>query len=329
MDPEEALPVVVYCVLTRDEYQTLKLSYAHGKSNTSGEIIKDAKIDLLRKRDAVAHFFFDDSLQVWRAHYKAEFKNNYTLVGTINEKESFSATTSFPPELSLYMQSTSKDHVIQGYSYVVQEEIRVNPKLISRFLNEVSCNIWIFPNKERYRFNSSDFVTDHPGVDPSNMSNRVFSSFPLFNNQDTLSSMNSMSNIYPVSQYYMWPSRYYSARTPVYKGYLHIHHPGGFDNGLTLEQRMESPLDSSYCFSICPDLCSVQADPLWNRIAFQHPFLTCHFVSDEYDKYLSDIYQKERDQESFLSLYDPVNIYTNINGGVGIFGAEWVSSKTW
>ncbi len=49
-------------------------------------------------------------------------------------------------------------------------------------------------------------------------------------------------------------------------------------------------------------------------------FLT---VSPEYDRYLKDVAQFELLQEStdIISIYRNTNIYSNIEGGIGIFGA--------
>ena len=41
-----------------------------------------------------------------------------------------------------------------------------------------------------------------------------------------------------------------------------------------------------------------------------------------YDRYLKDVYTKHFNKDNLaLSQYDTDNIYTNINGGIGIFGA--------
>ena len=47
------------------------------------------------------------------------------------------------------------------------------------------------------------------------------------------------------------------------------------------------------------------------------------FVSDEYDKYLRSVYVKSRKTEhDITSLYSTESVYSNIEGGVGIFGSE-------
>ena len=58
------------------------------------------------------------------------------------------------------------------------------------------------------------------------------------------------------------------------------------------------------------------------------PFLIeVRFLSDEYDSFLRDLYVKNLSKDDFiLSTYNRYNIYTNIQGGVGVFGAE---NDTW
>ena len=47
------------------------------------------------------------------------------------------------------------------------------------------------------------------------------------------------------------------------------------------------------------------------------------FVSEEYDEYLRSVYTKYRKmQHDITSIYSTENVYSNIDGGVGIFGSE-------
>lgn len=48
-----------------------------------------------------------------------------------------------------------------------------------------------------------------------------------------------------------------------------------------------------------------------------------HFVSEEYDAYLRALYAKFQNKNDFVLLsYDYDNVYSNIKGGTGIFGAD-------
>jgi hypothetical protein len=47
------------------------------------------------------------------------------------------------------------------------------------------------------------------------------------------------------------------------------------------------------------------------------------FVSDEYDEYLRSVYIKNsKTKHDFTSIYSTESVYSNIEGGVGIFGSE-------
>jgi hypothetical protein len=54
-------------------------------------------------------------------------------------------------------------------------------------------------------------------------------------------------------------------------------------------------------------------------------------VSDAYDKYLQDgLYlQQFKESSNMTSIYIRDNIYTNINGGLGIFGAMKEEKMQW
>lgn len=54
--------------------------------------------------------------------------------------------------------------------------------------------------------------------------------------------------------------------------------------------------------------------------------LETHFVSEEYDAYLRDIYSAKKTVDDFiLSAYEAKHIYSNVIGGYGIFGADYVT----
>lgn len=67
---------------------------------------------------------------------------------------------------------------------------------------------------------------------------------------------------------------------------------------------------------------------LTTRQAGYLQFLT---VSTEYDKYLKDVAQAELLQENtdIVGIYDNTNIYSNIQGGTGIFGAQIPQTFYW
>ena len=107
---------------------------------------------------------------------------------------------------------------------------------------------------------------------------------------------------------------------PLHKGFVRIDQPEGFTNGLTDEDFKTSYLSTSGSFLILGDYS--------DYLTGVEPFLIeVHFLSDEYDAFLRDLHIRNLSRDNFiLSTYDTNNIYSNINGGVGVFGAE---NTTW
>ena len=64
------------------------------------------------------------------------------------------------------------------------------------------------------------------------------------------------------------------------------------------------------------------AGPLSYMESYQDHF-DFFFVSEEYDKYLRSVYILNTQLDNnFTSVFSTDNAYTNIEGGVGIFGSE-------
>ena len=106
----------------------------------------------------------------------------------------------------------------------------------------------------------------------------------------------------------------------MHKQFVRIEHPSGFWNGIK-----EEDLKRSYQFSTSSFLI---LGNYTNYSSGLEPFLIeVRFLSDEYDSFLRDLYVKNLSKDDFiLSTYNRYNIYTNIQGGVGVFGAE---NDTW
>ena len=103
---------------------------------------------------------------------------------------------------------------------------------------------------------------------------------------------------------------------PLHEGFVRIDQPDGFNHGLTDEELKSSHLPSNGSFLILGDY--------QNYLSGIEPVLIeVRFLSDEYDAFLRDLHIRNLSKDDFiLSTYDSNNIYTNIQGGAGVFGAE-------
>ena len=163
-------------------------------------------------------------------------------------------------------------------------------------------------------------VTDHPCADNFNLVSGKVTDLDIVNvpanTQVRRSFITELSRLLNYTQWIpqMCPD------LPLHKGFVRIDQPEGFTNGLTDEDFKTSYLSTSGSFLILGDYS--------NYLVGVEPFLIeVRFLSDEYDAFLRDLHIRNLSRDNFvLSTYDTNNIYSNINGGVGVFGAE---NTTW
>ena len=214
-------------------------------------------------------------------------------------------------------------------------------------VSESPCKIWIYSHtdttsvspgrrslnitsEDQYRFSGSDkpfskyIATNHPGADRFNITLGRLADMRYWNRPD----------IGGRSNYSQW-SVYLCPDIPLFDGFVRIDHPANFRNGLSQEDLKNSYYYSDRSFFIGGDYSDDHnAFAEHNPIKFTYnifpnrSFLNeVHFVSDEYDAYLRALHIKIHDKDDFiLSSYDYENLPSNINGGVGIFGAD---NTTW
>lgn len=131
--------------------------------------------------------------------------------------------------------------------------------------------------------------------------------------------------------------------SPLHDEFLRIHHPAGFDNG------MHKPLDYYVAndfgdhqpaeprdlfvlgadFDPSPKVLSYTDDEgkeveyvlNWNYLdAYE-----VRFVSETYDKYLHSCAGKALGKDEFAASYSTDPVYSNIEGGLGCFGGQWIT----
>lgn len=119
---------------------------------------------------------------------------------------------------------------------------------------------------------------------------------------------------------------------PLHDSFLRIAHPANFVNRkyqyeLNDEQSTGIQKVKNY-FYILAD-CSKSFGYHYTISAFHDTLswvVEAHFVSEEYDSYLKDVYTSKDSVDDFiLSAYDAKHISSNVNGGYGIFGADYVT----
>ena len=244
--------------------------------------------------------------------------------------------------------------VLKGVTYYENAPFPVKAYLPT---GSKACKMWIYPrrdsiivyppnNRPEYRppFTFSDLpfipsqkpycdyvVTDHPYADNFNLVPGKVTDLDIVN--VPVNSMEKIDKVYmdyggiyrliSTSKYLLNYTQWIPELCPdlpLHKGFVRIDQPEGFSNGLTDEDFKTSYLSTSGSFLILGDYS--------DYLTGVEPFLIeVRFLSDEYDAFLRDLHVRNLSRDNFvLSTYDSNNIYSNISGGVGVFGAE---NTTW
>lgn len=207
-----------------------------------------------------------------------------------------------------------------------------------------ACKMWIYPRRDsivvyppnnwvawRAPFTYSDLpfiasskpycdlvVTDHPCADNFNLVPGKVTDLDIVNVP-----VNTIRKKDRVGSYFLNYTQWIPEMCPdlpLHKGFVRIDQPEGFSNGLSDDDLKTSYQYSRNSFFILGDYS--------NYLSGIEPFLIeVRFLSDEYDAFLRELHIRNLSKDDFiLSTYDSNNIYSNIYGGVGIFGAE---NTTW
>lgn len=226
-------------------------------------------------------------------------------------------------------------------------------KIVKSVYNEptnLPCTFWVFPHIDAVDDTPqpySDYIaTDHPGVDDFNQTEIKLAEMPWCNipilimdelgrrpeDKNWQSWLSDRGKLWQENFYFTNIAQWYRILTPdipLHKGFLRISHPAFYDNGLSEEKIKNSCYFSSKCFILVADYCESYGLLFDGNHGYgQMPHTNeIHFVSEEYDNYLRDVYLAKQKMDDFiLSAYELKEIYSNINGGLGIFGAD---NKTW
>jgi hypothetical protein len=118
---------------------------------------------------------------------------------------------------------------------------------------------------------------------------------------------------------------------PLYAGFLRIHHPADFDNGIPYEltrpsswTQFESGITDRQLFMLEVDYYYYEAPPWWYEPGVLVFPLTLHFLSEEYDAYLRELVSSTLvNADELVNVFSPKVDNTNIQGGLGIFGSDY------
>lgn len=324
LDPRERI-ANVECILTGDSIQILHLSYSSYISESHYPVITKGEINV-EESDTLGmkntYTFHCNANGVWQASFTPKPSAKYTLSIEVPGEKPIKAITTYP-DTTVFRPF--KGNVESGRY---------------RSIYSVNCLMSIF-YENSYRFPSyqiyspTDFVLWIYGMDYSPASDNweqtelicaTYCNYDSFNVtdifKDDVPEFKHAGNYeidYPEVLEYGYP-QYLQQKTnfiqPMHFRYVRIN-----INGTEfLDQYMDNTSDAMH---IC-------ANFKQHKHGIPHPksYLVFEAVSDEYDNYLKDLVSFEMgigdiDKSDLTHLWQTKKLYTNIENGVGIFGASY------
>lgn len=302
MDPgEKDLPVMVNCLLSPDaNVQTLYLQYVKGKASKDYVPIKDAKVYVtaafVTKLDTLYFHYVDENR--WESEDDPRKRvtggKQYRLSIEIPNRDVIRAETTCP---IAYRPSYHTDfHEVNSMDFhSMYYQIERNPREINRQIR--TSPVWVFAKGKLKTYDLCDeyypfVVTDHPYADDFNINGLKFSDLYFEGDFD--------GHCMAIS----WPAFHNMRRMmpdlPLHDQFVRIEH-----------------LDTNRFHMLAgPIEYPKVGEPHQDHFVFS-------YVSDEYDEYLRSVYVKNRKLDhDFTRIYSTEGVYSNIEGGVGVFGSE-------
>ena len=308
--PAENLPLTVHCILTRDSVQILSLMALSPHGTNAPPALPDGlRVSLSEKGQDDGWEFTRNDETRWTCPMIPEYGVKYTLSVSVEDREILSAETTFPNEFYVKQFMKLRHGPVINYLYC-SCELRIRAYYHDYYTYEdlrgaayrKGANLWVFHK------GGQDIATTHPVVDDFNQLETTVGDLPCF-------SKDSM-DLWKTSVFSLkiWIRDQYSD-LPMHRQMLRLNFPPGFTNGYPYDELNDSPLYSDQSFILITDY-PRDYEPTEGGI------FDIYAVSDELDLYLKDVYQKEQNKgRDIRYVYDHDNVYSNIRGGTGVFGA--------
>lgn len=353
MDAKERPQVVVVCVLSDDHVQTLQLSFTKGASLAEAPALTEAVAMLYDGTKAVGEFK-RGSDGIWRLEYAAIPGHTYRLEVQVPGYDLIYAEQMMPAEhpyvkvhyfcnLSGYVEPWSGwvtekdpagDHTYR--SWPADEE---QPGYETFYLSESASPIWICAmnyNEETASHEVAEYICTDAEAEKINVTDEVYE--PLkkevpnpfkFSGYDA----GMAETFYSARQMKLYPTL---AGKPLYKSYVcipkgrHVFSLSGSFKGIDYSKKM------SYG-SLVDIVTYTETKGDQEDVTETNGYILFTTLSTDYEKYMMEAanYQQIMESSDISTIYLRDNLFTNISGGVGIFGARisckypWTSSYTY
>ena len=353
MDAKEKPQVVVLCVLSDEPVQTLQLSFTKGASLAEAPALTEAVAMLYDESRAVGEFK-RDSDGIWRLEYAAVPGHTYRLEVHVPGYDLIYSEQKMPADqpyvrvqyfsnLSGYVEPwsgwvTEKDPA-GDWTYKSWPEDEDQPGYETFYLSESVSSIWICAmnyNEETSCHEVAEYICTDTEVDKINITDEVYqplkkdvpNPFKLTEYHDGLA-----ETFYNAHQMELYPTL---AGEPLYKSYIclpkgrHVFSLSGSFKGIDYSKKM------SYG-SLVDVVTFTQTRAEQEDVNENNGYILFTTLSADYEKYMMEAanYQQIMESSDISTIYLRDNLFTNISGGVGIFGARisrkypWTSSYTY
>ena len=312
LSPEGPAQVVVNCVLSVDETQTLSLSLTDIATDAEKVAMENADIQLtdITTGANVGRFIRDG--EIWRLLYSAVPEHSYRLSIRISEREEILASTTMPPECSITYFKLEPG--VEHYDYETDLHGEHGARYYINSLPEGP--VWVMGmnyNPETGQHDVAELIAISftVGADPFNVTSSIFYSNDYFAEELRHYSWISCVRLY----------RYVDGK-PFYPKMIRIRP--------LKEVGIRSAPDALNCFSVAG---TFEGDYFFKGEPSEtQGYVRFVSVSEEYDRFLKEALTIKKQQESlvdFSSLFSRENPYTNIVNGVGVFGARTEQKLPW
>lgn len=336
MDAEEKPQVVVWCVLTDDPVQELKLSFTKGASRAEAPPLTEADAiltDLTLSK--VTGRFLKGRDGTWELDYAAIPEHVYRLEVQIPGYDLISAEQTMPADAGVLSRSIFKYRIpglhypslIPEYHFTPNAEDFGQLPLGQRFYGfvELKDPLWICavdydPQTNRHRI-ADEICTTFSRTDDFNLLGRRY---------DPPSREDVPNEYVAGSQVAKLYSQLEGAE--LHRKYLRFRETPQKEEGRNWGYSflISGNLRGKYN---CSDFYRWYYGDRGQVVNLQpdEGYLLFTSVSEDYDKYLLDAYAKQEIQEStdLTTIYLRDNVFTNLSGGLGLFGAAVIHKMQW
>lgn len=320
---------MVNCVLMRDyshgrdndtiPIQKLNLYYAKRPSEKGYSAISDASVKVSGSGKVYEFIWNGDC---WVSAFLPEFEEKYNLTIQLRDGKKLSSHVTFPEEVDfLFARKTHLDNDnIHSYSNPSYTIIPTSAFVFTGFTgaenphngindrdNKVS-NLWIMA-KEGDKY-VRKLITNHPNADNFNIIKGDFEDFGCYKYVDGITITNDLT-------FYKYLKKQLLEQ-PVHQDYIRIQYPWNSECCIAadFDYEREVPYDDPYGID-------ANGDGYYPGLYIDTRY-DLYILSDEYDTFVRGLANRKlHADELFNQYYSPDMDYTNIENGIGCFGAMY------